>query len=229
MRIAPSQDKTTIVLVGHLNPKIFTPLWFAKNEVIGAQEAENAEVVVVHDEVIKFNIGWLTVVVERNRFIAEVTEPPHVRLYDFVLKTFGELMMHTPMWMMGINKHIIFDAGSVENRDKIGDAIAPKDVWGEWSEELMKSEKEKHSGMTSMLMRQTITGDDRPNGYIQTKVEPAKINNTSVLIEVNDHFELKNDGEIVGCQEIMTILSEKYDKSITHSEWIIDQVMSIAE
>ncbi len=228
MRIAPASSKTVVVLLGNLNPLIFTPSWFAKNGVIGEQEGENAEIELIHRDVVKFNLEWLVILVEHGRFIAEIEQPPDIRLYDFISKTFGELLTHTPVWSMGINKRVDFDAGSMESKDKIGYTLAPPEAWGEWSKDIRRAaeDKDKHGGMMSLTMRQTTT-DDRPGGYIQTKVEPSTIISTGVFVEVNDHYNLPQGEEIEGCHEIMKIFAENFEKSVTRSEWITDQVMSI--
>ncbi len=228
MRIKPKDTKTLVVLVGNFNPRIFTPSWFAKSGVIGEEEADTAYIEIIHQEVVKFRLEWLTLLVEPNRFIAEVDQPPDIRLYDFVLKTFGELLIHTPIWMLGINKRIIFDAGSVEKRDELGFKLAPPTAWGEWSEGLLKQSEKLHGGLVTLSMRQSVT-DDREFGYIQTKVEPSKTGDSDVLVEVNDHYESKEGSQVAGCQELITVLAHNYETSIKRSEWIADQVMGIVK
>ncbi len=226
MRITPFHSGTTIVLVGNFNPLIFKPGWFAHNNVIGETEAENAEIEVIHSELVKFHLNWLTIVVEKSRFIAEVKQPPVIRLHDFVMKTFGELLIHTPVWSMGINQQVEFDAGSVDLRNKIGYTLAPIDAWGEWSKDLEKTSDTDVSGMVSLTMKQSIV-DDRVKGYIQTKVEPSKKVASGVLVEVNDHYSVESLENVEGCMEIMGMLNNNFEKSTEKSTWIADQVMSI--
>jgi hypothetical protein len=226
MRIKPIDSKLVVVLLGNFNPLIFQPHWFATNGVLGEEEAKNADIEVIHTEVVKFSLSWLTVLVEKNRFIAEVTQPPDVRLYDLILRTFGELLTHTPIWAMGINKRVEFDAGTVEQRDVIGITLAPPSAWGEWTDYLEKRNERGRGGMMSLSMRQTVT-DDRPSGYIQTRVEPSKTLDSAVFVEVNDHHTVKDIENIEGCSEIMNLLRDQFENSIHRSEWIIDQVMGI--
>lgn len=226
----PDSIKTTIVLVGNFNPRIFVPLWFSNNEVIGKEESEKADVEVVHKEFTKFKLDWLTLVAEPQRFITEVIQPPDIRLHDFVLKTFGELLPHTPIWAMGINRGVEFDAGSREARDRIGFKLAPPEAWGEWSEDLLRQESDgNHGGMMSLSMRQ-VTVDDRSGGYIQSQVEPVKGSVSSVRVHVNDHYEIsKPADQVEGCSEIIGLMSDRYEKSIGRSDWIVDQIMELAK
>lgn len=228
MKITPAKSNTAIVLVGNFNPRIFLPTWFSKNSVIGQEEGENAEIELVHRDLVKFKLDWLTILVEHGRFIADIEQPPDIRLFDFVQKTFTELLIHTPIWSMGINKRIVFDAGSAEIRDNVGFTLAPPAAWGEWSDSLLKGNSNAHGGMMSLSMRQTET-DDRPQGYIQTKVEPSQLVPAGVLVEVNDHYSLPQKEDIEGCSELMGILAQNFEHSVSRSEWIIDQVMGLAK
>ena len=44
MRIKPQIDRTKIVLLGSFNHAVFQPAWFACHDMIGDEEAENADV-----------------------------------------------------------------------------------------------------------------------------------------------------------------------------------------
>lgn len=225
MRIKPSNSKTIVVLLGHFNPLIFLPSWFAKNEIIGAEEGEKADIEVAHKEVVKFKLDWLTLLVEQSRFIAQIEQPPEVRLYDFVLKTFGEFLTHTPVRAMGINKKIEFDLASVEQRDQLGNILAPPASWGEWSESIMQKGERVRGGMVSLSMRQAVTDDERPTGYVQAKVEPSLTSERGVVVDVNDHYEIPGEREVDGCHEIIGLFERKFESSLQRSEWIVDQLM----
>ena len=41
MRIEPEIGGCTVVLLGHFNPQIFSPLWFAQNKIISERQAES--------------------------------------------------------------------------------------------------------------------------------------------------------------------------------------------
>ena len=90
MRIAPEIDSVTIVMIGDLNPKIFRPEWFAAQDLLPLEVAEAAEIEIIHSDLTKFALDWLTVQVEKKRFVATTTSAPHIRLADLVTRTFGE-------------------------------------------------------------------------------------------------------------------------------------------
>jgi len=205
MRIKPIESKVNVVLIGNFNPNIFSPHWFMSNGVI--EEEDNVDSVSPALGIVGFELSWLSVFVQQNRFVAELEQPPEVRLSDFVQKTFGELLKYTPIWACGINKTA-----------HVGTSLAPPGVWGDWTDGTNEGE------MVSLSRRQTIT-DGRPGGYIQTRVGPSDRSDSAVFIEVNDHYEMKKN--VDGCLEIMALLSENFDHSIKKSEQIINQVMGI--
>ena len=226
MIIKPYSTKTTIVLLGHFNPLIFKPHWFSKNGVIGDDEAENADIDVIHSEIVRFGLEWLSVAVDKQRFSAEVTQPPNIRLFDFVMKTFGELLQHTPVGAMGINLQVEFDAGSQDNRNKIGYTLAPPEAWGEWAADIRKVDGKFSGGMTALTMRQSVV-DGRAKGFTQTRVEPSKHSDSMVFIEVNDHFAVEDGNNLDGCHEVIGYLNDNFESSTVKAEWIVNQVMGI--
>ncbi|MFA6413518.1 MAG: hypothetical protein WCW53_12550 [Syntrophales bacterium] len=231
MRIEPENNSVSIVLVGSLNPAIFHPSWFVANDLLSKSDIESAEVEIVHRNIAIFKVGdWLRIQVDPNRFVAETTEPPFIRLFDIVVRTFKEALIHTPIIKMGINRRVHFSVGDEETRNKIGMKLAPQEVWGEWASHIAGKEKEKHGGLTSLSMSQ-IDLDDREDGYITAKVTPSKLvkNGAGIFIEVNDHYEINKEDPLAGATPIIDILRKQFDVSIRRSEWIIDQIMDLKE
>lgn len=229
MRIEPEISSLAIVLVGNLNPRIFTPDWFARNGLFTAKQTEAAEIEVIHAEIAAFKMEWLALRVEQKRFITETTEAPYVRLSDLVVRTFKEFLPHTPIGRLGINCGVHFDVGSFEARERIGEQLAPKEPWGEWGPMIAAGEGEQHGGMLSLVMEQRKV-DDRAKGYIRAKIEPStkiKEGRTGIFIEINDHYEVENADAVVGAEEIIRILENNIEGSIKRSDWIIDQIMKL--
>ena len=59
----------------------------------------------------------------------------------------------------------------------------------------------KRGGLVSMTMQQNMP-EDRPRGFIQTTLQPSlKVReNAGIYMLVNDHYEVENPAEIVGCE-----------------------------
>ena len=231
MRIEPENNSVSIVLVGDLNPAIFHPSWFVANNLLSKDDIEGAEVEIIHRGISVFKVGdWLRVQILPNRFVAETTEPPFVRLHDLVVRTFREALIHTPIFKMGINRSVHFSVGDEETRNKIGKKLAPQEAWGEWASCIAGKKKNAHGGMVSLSMRQ-VDLDDRKTGHIQAKVEPSPLikNGTGIFVEINDHYEIPKDDSLAGATPIIDIIEKQFDPSIRRSEWIIDQIMALKE
>jgi len=229
MRIHPEIDAVSIVLVGELNPTIFTPDWFLRHDIISQEDFDQSNIKVIHPEVTEFQNQWLKVQVERNRFFAETHEKPFVRAYDLIFNTFREHLLHTPLQQLGINRTVHFNAGSNQNKNKIGLALAPSKPWGEWAERINSGNDIKHGGMTNLTM-ELRDSDDKDNGLIRVEVKPSPEVDFGVKINVNDHFQMpEGDYRSEGSEYIMKTLEKYFESSIDRSENIIDQIMGLRE
>lgn len=229
MQIEPEISGISIVLVGNLNPRIFTPDWFARHGLFTAKEAEAAEISVIHAAISHFRMESLTFRVEQERFIIDTYEPPYVRAFDLAVRTFRELLPQTPIHMLGINRDVHFDVGDFETRDRIGTKLAPKEPWGAWARSIAAGDKDGHGGLRSLTMEQQNL-DDRPKGYVRAKIEPsAKVGDgrSGIYMQINDHYEVKDKSDVMGSEEILSLLESNFEESLKRSDWIIDQIMKL--
>jgi len=232
MRFAPEISSVVVVLVGNFNPPIVRPDWLEKHGLFGAGIADAAEIEVIHPEVSIFRMDWASFQVQKSRFVVRMEEAPFVQLQDLLVRTFRELLPHTPIWAMGINRQVDFRVPDMRARDRIGTLLAPPEKWGEWGAQIRAEidgvNDKLHGGMASLTMQQKKL-DDRPNGYINAKIEPSsRLPATSgVFVEVNDHYEVGDRKENVDAFEIVNLLEANFEKSIERSEWIINQVMAL--
>jgi len=229
MRIEPDNSTVTIVLVGSFNPVIFHPEWFARHGLLTEQEKNTAidSVELIHREINSFRMEWLSIRVERERFIAETREAPFRRLADFMVRTFKERLIHTPVNRLGINRLVDFNVGDEATRNRIGKALAPHEPWGEWAQEIEGRSAKKRGGMRTLVMEQSDL-DDRERGHIQAKIAPSR-SNAGIFMEINDHYEAKDPAQSQGCEEMIDVLDKNFDESIRRSEWIIDQIMALKD
>ncbi len=212
MKIDPKLQGITIVLIGDFNPRIFQPFWFDSQNIIRAEEAENAKINIIHPDITDFNLDWLNVQVSRERFVASTQKEPYYPfLYDLVLSTF-RLLEHTPIRMLGINREMHFQLRSLDQWHGFGHQLAPKEIW----KDLLES-----PGVKSITMQGDV---DRKgySGYVRVTVEPSiKVDPNGVYFKINDHYDIKKDKRNIGCSEIVSILEKEYDNSISRSDKII--------
>ena len=228
MRIEPEISSVSIVLVGRFNPAIFTPAWFALHELLPRRTAESADLHVAHNQLLEFSTEWLEVHVTPDRFLAATQQDPDVRLRDFVIRVFKELLYHTPIRAFGINRDIHFRAPNPAARDRVGRILAPVEPWSECAG-LPQLDGEQ-SGMVSLSMRHSEREGRPPGGFINVKVEPSvRIDDgrLGVYVQVNDHYII-DDNTDNGRAKLLGLLEDGFESSMRRADGIIDHVMALA-
>lgn len=192
-------EEASIVLVGSFNPTIFHPAWLSKYNLIPAVEAEGAKVDIVHNELSSFSLGWLSVQVVHEKFIARTNDRSHYNpLRDLIISVF-KILEHTPIKQLGMNRQMDFSVGNENDWHKIGNTLAPKEIWKKSLAEPL---------LTSLALESRRT--DNLSGKINLRLEPSKRSKHGVLIDVNNHIEL-SDGEKL---TVPTVLSEHWEKNM---------------
>ena len=193
----------TIVLVGNFNPIIFSPVWFAKNDLIRTEEAEKADPQIIHPDIVSFNLDWLRLQVTKDRFFVETVKEPFEVLRDLVLGTF-KLLRHTPIQMLGVNQNLHIRIESEEKWHKIGHLLSPKEVWN------------KILNNPGLLKLRVVESERRDGlkGIIAIELEPSKRVHPGLYILINDHYEVKDAANSLGCDEVIDMLSSNWETSI---------------
>ncbi len=230
MRIEPSVGEVSIVLLGNFNPPIFSPDWLARNQIVGSEDAEQAVVSIIHDEIAQFLVAQSTLVVERERFSITTQVGPFVRALDIVQKTFRDVLPHTPLRAFGVNRSVHFSVGSGDRRNDIGRALAPPEAWGEWTGEITKGKGSPLQGGMVSIQMQSRSEIEKFSRKTTATVQPSvlpQLKLSGIFAMVNDHFDPKES--VTTTQEFVDTLASEFEASITHSEWIIDQVMALRD
>ncbi len=206
--ISPEIQEASIVLRGNFNPAIFQPAWFAKQHLLRDQEAESAKVEVITSQLAVLAFAeWLRIQVTDDRFVAATTlESEYEPFRDLVLGTF-QILCHTPVNKLGINRGFHFRMETAELWHKVGDRLTPKDVW----KDLLGSPG---------LNRLVIQGKrpDGRNGAINVTVAPSNRVRPGVYVGVNDHFELDSEeGAVTGADVGIEVLSREWSGSMKRS------------
>lgn len=203
-------EGVSIVLVGSFNPRIFQPAWFAAQKLIREEEATEADVELLRQEITVFSLDWLNVQVLQQRFIASATQPPFFEpLRDFVYGTFT-ILQHTPVRYLGLNTDRHFKMESEAAWNDIGKRLAPPDGW----ESVLKE-----PGMRSVTMQGKRP--DAMRGAIHVKVEPSIKVDHGVFVEVNDHYAFgeEEDAEVPAGSAI-PIMKDQWDSFLKRSDEI---------
>ena len=208
MRIEPEISFVTIVLRGKFNPSIFQPFWFVRHELISEDAGNAAKVNLIHPEATEFQIdGQFSLHVDRTTFWITRLEAPLVIIADVVGRIFGDLLPHTPIGQVGINRMVHFSVGSLAERTRIGRLLAPPKPWGAWGVELSDSDaSEAPGGLRALTMVQHGLKDRE--GFIQASIEPSQLlggGRTGIYMAINDHYQLANPDAAPDASEMIRL------------------------
>ena len=228
MRTEPEISEADVIMLGAFNPALFTPAWFVLHGLLPEGAADSAEVEIIHPQVTEFTFDWLHLQVTTERFSAETSQAPHVRVRDLVVRVFKERLPHTPLKAFAINRYVHFRVRSPAERDRIGRTLAPVEPWGRWGPDL--GPDGEHGGMTSLTMSQLDPPGRAAGGRINVTVEPSnRIDDprSRIYVLVNDHYPIDEASPTTG--RSTGILEENFEASLERSDDIIDHVMSLAK
>jgi len=230
LHISPEVDNAVVVLLGKFNPVIFQPWWLAYYDVIGEQEAKDATIEINHPDISKFQTEYLFLQADRERLVIQNVEGPLELVKDCVLKIFNDLLPHTPLTTLGINRDVHFDVGDFFVKDALGKKLAPWEPWGDWADYLEGEDLDHHGGLINLHMQQRRTRKDKYDGYIRAVVQPSSKFNTysGIYMNINNHYDIKQAEDVESSKEVMLTLDNEWNNAIEYSEFIINQIMSTA-
>jgi hypothetical protein len=219
MQPQPAIQGASIVLRGDFNPTIFHPTWLANQGLIRPQEAEAADIKIIHQQVTQLEVEWLRMGVTTDRFSVTTNQEPYYEpLRDLVIGIFN-LLVQTPLRVVGINRHFHYRLESEDAWHMVGNRLVPKQDWQETLE---------RPGMLSLSVEGRRPDD--LEGYIRVKVEPSSRELFGVFIEINDHYILPSAPESpTSAQEAITIISEQWSQSMQRGLQIAEKVVSLGE
>jgi hypothetical protein len=191
------REQASIVLLGHFNPAIFQPAWFASHDLLRKEEADIAQVQVIAPQLCQFKADWLELEVTSDRFSARTPDTAHTEpLRDLVLGTFA-LLEHTPFDKMGLNRNMHFRAESEEVWHKFGHELAPKAIW----QKILRD-----PGLLELVIQGSR--EKAPHARIQIKVQPSVPIKPGIYIAVNEHYDAS--AKETPMLQLMTILRDSW-------------------
>lgn len=172
-------EGVAVVVRGAINPPIITPQWLLDQGIVGQEDFDRQEVEVISRDLVAFSLGWLTCNATPETLQFSTADPDELlRVRDVALRTL-ELLSHTPVAALGINRTFHSVTDSIDNFHAIGDTLVPKAFWAE--ELVLPGTKD----VTIQAVRPDLYG-----GYVQVAVQPSAAVPNAVFVLQNDHFEL---------------------------------------
>lgn len=211
-------DGASIVLMGAFNPPIFQPEWFARQGLLPATEAEQAKIQIVHQEVAQFETERFVFQVTHDRLLA-ATKPNSFSepLRDLVAGTFY-ILEHTPVNAIGLNRDMHFNMHSEESWHRLGDMLAPKNIWN-------KIAIGGRPGLKTLQILYGATSEHEPTTTVT--IQPSvRVLPCGAYFGVNQHFTLPAEK---GFEMMMQILQERWEEGQKDAERVARTVLDWAK
>jgi hypothetical protein len=203
MNEEPDIAAVDAVLIGKFNPGLFSASWFARHHQIREEEAQSAEARTekVRNEVFHMRAAAFELLVLPERFSINAAWADAALIRDLVVGTF-RILEHTPVTAFGINANAHYRAASLEEWHKVGDCLAPKQLWNQVF-------PDQQVGMSRVQMK--IERGDTPNRHRNITVQPSAQINPGIFLAWNDHHEKSADLKDETCRWAVEALTEAWD------------------
>lgn len=193
-------EGASIVLVGSFNPAIFHPEWLLRYKLISKDDHKGAKVEIVHNELSKFSLEWLSIDVLHEKFVARTDDSSYFDAIRDLMCSILKILEHMPINQMGMNIDLSYKINDEALWHKIGDNLVPKGYWEALPERV---------GMKDVHVESPRPDDLK--GFIRVKVTPIRGEYNGVHFGVNNHIELKG-------YNAYNVLSDNWERVINFSK-----------
>ena len=212
MSLKPEIQGASIVVRGSFNPKIYQPMWFQKYDLIREEEAENAEIKIIHNEVTDISFGRFKLLALHDRFVISTTDASFFEpIRDLTLSTFS-ILEHTPVTAIGLNLMMHYKLASKERLESFFTLIALTEIW---------SSIIKDPQLTSLTI--TDIKSDEPQARLNLKIEPSKRVENGIYFEANNHYGIENNN----IQMMFEILRDSWSDNIKSLNHVVESLLSL--
>lgn len=219
----------SVVLVGDFNPAIFTPDWLEKHQLLGAADAEfarNNEGTVITHQVTRFETEWFVLQVLEQQFSISSKGNVTDSLKDLVTGIFS-LLIHTPVKGLGLNSTAHFKIDTEENYHKIGNVLAPKDIW--------KSvfDKNTHPGLENLAIRLQPLDDEgkhtKDGNFKLVTLQPSANIPNGVYFMINNHYNIDaiNNENQTKAQSAISTLCQDWNEHVIKSNEKFEKILAM--
>ena len=196
----------SIVFVGNINPIIVQPLWLASKGLIQETEGENAKIEIVHNEIVKFQLDWVSFEITAQRLMVRTTKESFFPVIKDLAVSIFNILKDTPLNSLGIN-HILHFKLDKAGYINIGKRLAPFDNW----EGILSDPRLLQLEMTDQPRNDGFSGQYRVTITPSVHVRPY-----GVTININDHFDGVEN--ISGSSAITEILNRSWQTSLNRAK-----------
>ena len=171
-------NELSLIFAGNFNPVIIQPFWLVNKGLIREVEGENAKVEIIHDEIVKFNLDWLSIKVTKSRLELRSSQEQYFEPLKDIAQGIIKILSETPVYSFGINHIRHYTLDSDKQYYDFGDKIAPLKNWTE----LAPNPK---------LLTSEFLLEKNETHAIRLRIQPSDFlrdTKNSIMSNINDHY-----------------------------------------
>ena len=222
---------SSIVAVGDFNPAIFSPDWLERNGLIGkddastVREGSQGKSLLVSHQVATFETKWFALQVLENQYSLTSKDALSPAFKDLAVGMF-QLVPHTPVSAVGLNFFGHFKLASKAESHRIGDLLAPKDIW----KSLYPDDSAGLADLTIRIQHWTRGEPLKTKDEKRISVQPSKKIKFGVYFSYNDHHDVSGSDEdnLRPAERVATIVDTAWEASWHDAVRVFDGVLTKA-
>mgnify|MGYP000672162557 CR=1 FL=1 len=220
----------SVVAVGNFNPAIFSPDWLERNKLIGegdsasAREGSAGKALLVSPQVTNFDTEWFALQVVDTQFSLAskgVLSPAFKDLSSGIF----QLLRHTPISAVGLNFSGHFKLADVDQYHKVGDVLAPKDIW----DGLFPGDS---TGLEQLTIRFQRGPRDKPSSKDDRRItiQPSRRVKYGVSLSINNHYDVSVgvSTEPTSAERVAELVDGQWELAWKDAVTVFDQLLSQA-
>lgn len=222
---------SSIIAIGDFNPAIFSPDWLERNNLIGegdaktAREGSEGRPLLVSHQATTYESEWFALQVLENQFSLTTKGVMSLAFKDLAVGIF-QLVPHTPVKAVGLNFMAHFKCASEKMFHKVGDVLAPKDIWNTLYPDLA-------TGMEQVTIRFQLGTRDKlvdTNDRKNITVQPSRSVKYGVSLALNDHHDviMGSDDDLAPAERVAVIVDRQWESAWKDAVRVFDQLLSMA-
>ncbi|NVN93984.1 MAG: hypothetical protein HXX18_01745 [Bacteroidetes bacterium] len=207
-------EALSIVFIGDFNPVIFQPFWLSSKELIREDEAKNAKIDIIHNEIVKYELDWINIEITRNRCVFKTTKEPYFDpLKDLVIGIF-KILNETPIKSFGLNHTYELSLQTKEKYYNFGSKLTPLNYWDE----------ELNDPRLMQLEVFEKERSDFKNGSRRIRITPSSDQTIpfGVSININNHYDLKSEVKKI---DYITLLEDNWKTTFVQTKDIVNKLL----
>ncbi len=207
----------SIVILGDFNPIMIQPFWLSSKGLIRETEAESAKIEIIHNEVVKFEIDWLSVDVNRRRLELKTNKDMYFEPLKDLCISLLKIMNDFPVNSFGINHICEYNLNDKETYYNFGNKLAPLNNW---------KDSMKNPRLLSLEIIENERKDEK-DGHLRVRINPSTHYSKlkyGIIIDVNDHYAISKESIKNNATKIVEILNSDWKESKKRNEELTEKI-----